>query len=98
MSDIEELVREYREWVDKNIPIDKHWIEEINYLSYIRQEIHDEIKHSGDVSVCILEDIEQIDKVWQERILKNGNKSFIYNDKPSKYHTSRDWWWNIDKL
>ncbi|MDO4684497.1 MAG: hypothetical protein Q4B06_02200 [Candidatus Saccharibacteria bacterium] len=93
---IEELIKEYREWVDKNIPIDTHWIEEINYLSHIRQEIHDTVKRSGNVPDHILEDIKQIDTAWQVYILKNGTKSFTYSDKPSKYCTSKDWWWNID--
>lgn len=39
-SDIEEDIREYSEWIEKRIPINNDWIDEINYLSFIRDEIH----------------------------------------------------------
>lgn len=94
---IDDDIKEYSDWIDKNIPINDDWIEEINAMSFIRQEIHNQIT-DGKVNSENVELIRTLDKKWQQQIVDTLNKNFQYTDKPEDNYATSLWWWHIDQI
>lgn len=95
-SDIEEDIREYSEWIEKRIPINNDWIDEINYLSFIRDEIHQNIQ--GEKSASIVAKLQSLDRKWQKHITLQIDSNFQYTNRPLDNYTDDLWWWHIDIL
>ena len=95
-SDIEEDIREYSEWIEKRIPINNDWIDEINYLSFIRDEIHQNIQ--GEKSASIVAKLQSLDRKWQKHITLQIDSNFQYTNRPLDNYTDDLWWWHIDML
>lgn len=94
---IDGYIEEYKEWIEKNIPVGGEWIDELNYLSFLRSEIHNYITRKGD-QFPEIEEIRSLDKKWQRQIEDTLDASFNYTDKPAKVYPKEEWWWHIDKL
>lgn len=90
-------IEEYEEWVDKNIPIEDGWIDEVNMLSFLRDELQYEVDSSPIDSESQAR-IDDIDARWIAKIKSNIDPEFRYTDKPSTRTDSDLWWWNIDNL
>ncbi len=95
-NEIKEDLDDYSEWIDKDIPIHDGWIDEINYISFIRDEIHQSI--NSETSADIINSLRLLDQKWQKQIELSISKNFKYTDKPQKDYPNAFWWWHIDKL
>lgn len=88
-----QLVGEYRDWVNKNIPLNEDWDEEISHLIYLRELLHDELI-SGNASTS---EVTKIDQKWQAQLRKADKTTFVLDlDRNKKPKTK--WWWWIDRL
>jgi hypothetical protein len=90
-------IEEYGNWVDEDFPISNDWCEEINYLSSIRDDIHDYIG-KNDVDKVAIQKIVEIDERWKKQILRSKNKDFTYADKLKGDYPQSLWWWHINRL
>lgn len=95
---LEELVNEYQEWIDKDIPIDKNWDEELNYISFVREEIHNIINKKYAISNDLMERLKKIDIDWRKHINLMKTNDFKYDNVPYPNSPNYKWWWHIDCL
>ncbi len=93
---LESYVEDYAEWVKKDVPVDKNWIDEINYLSFLRDEIHKKINKGTDSD--FKEMVHQLDIQWQHQVSLSISKDFTYTDKPRGEYPDHFWWWHLDRL
>lgn len=97
MNNLVEYINEYEEWVDKDIPVNETWVEEINMLSFLRDELQEAMERYA-VSAEAKKRVEDIDARWIAIIKKRLDPSFKYNNKPDNRLDSKKWWWNVDNL
>jgi hypothetical protein len=92
-----DYLKEYEDWINKDLPIDSDWIEEINYISFLREEI-DRKFHADPNSAAYAMKLDELDNKWQGQIRGNRSEDFDYDDKPEDVAHSTSWWWNVDKI
>lgn len=95
-SSLESYIEDYEEWIRKEIPINDGWVDEINYLSFLREEIHQKLK--SESSESLTSRLKLLDSQWQTQIASTIDKKFRYTDKPQQYYPEDFWWWHIDRL
>ena len=88
-----EILKDYREWVSKDIPVTADWEEELHHLIFLRESLHAEIEHGKSLAA----EARKIDERWQASILRTSDGSFVIDidraDKPKD-----EWWWWIDQF
>lgn len=92
---IDNEINDYKEWVNKEIPINSDWIDEINYISHVREEIHEK---KDRLTPKQLNEVKKLDQKLQSWISGNTARGFVYTDKPKDFIGSQMWWWQLDKL
>lgn len=95
-NDLDQDIEEYSEWIKKKIPISEGWIDEINYISFIRDDIHRGIKDEADTA--LREKLRLLDREWQDQIIATIDKEFQYTDRLPGNYPNDLWWWHIDRL
>ncbi|HUC89769.1 MAG TPA: hypothetical protein VMR45_03130 [Patescibacteria group bacterium] len=93
-----ENVKDYKRWIDKEIDLNEGWIEEAEYMSFARSEIHEIVeeldKRKLDVDKSSLK---QYDQEWQSWILANTAPNFKLEH--SRQGIPKNNWWDwIDQL
>jgi hypothetical protein len=88
------LLNEYELWIDKNIPNESDWDEELNYMAFLRQQIHEDLENIDT------EKLRSLDKRWQSQLRMTLNKDFTFSYPRSNMPRSNWWAWidQIDKL
>ena len=89
-----ELLDEYRGWVDKNIPLSSDWLEEIEYLTFLRGQLHDV---AGRTEGQDTDTLRAIDKKWQLWAIANTSPEFSLESGREDAPKSQWWMW-IDRL
>ena len=82
---------EYKEWIEKNIPITNDWEEEINYMAYLREAIHKDLHGKGS------KQLHELDTKWQQQVASTSDGSFKFEIDRSDIPKTQWWWW-IDRL
>ena len=89
-----ELLDEYENWIKKKIELNSDWIEEIEYLIWLRANIHDSLTsaNQGD-----LKRLTELDQNWQEWCLEHKDPKFTLESDRSN-QPRINWWQWIDRL
>jgi len=98
-SRLKEFIKEYTDWVGKSFELSPDWEEEINYLSFIRNDIHDviiEIQARGEKLSTELKQVREIDADWQEWIFEQGKVGELDIARTGK--SKNLWWYWVDQL
>jgi hypothetical protein len=88
----------YREWINKEINLNEDWLEEAEYMSFARGELHkivEEFRHrslKNDFS-----ELQALDKRWQTWILNHSDPDFKLEHPRERMPKSRWWEW-VDEL
>lgn len=93
-----ETVDDYAEWIEKDIPVNSDWVDELNYISYTREEIDQQMKNDPNVDETIVKRVSSLDEQWRKNIKASRDPHFVYDDRPMGDYPDAHWWWHIDKL
>lgn len=85
------MIDEYKAWISKNIPVTSDWEEELNYMAYLRDTIHNGSYGKNS------KQLHELDTEWQQIIKNTSNGSFILDIDRSNIPKTKWWWW-IDRL
>lgn len=96
-TSLKSYIQAYSEWIEKQIPVNNDWIDDINYMSFVRDEIHKQVV-DGQVDPESLATVRTLDAKWQDQIASSIDKNFKYSDKPQGDYADHLWWWHIDRL
>jgi hypothetical protein len=89
---------EYRKWINKKIELAFSELEEIEYLVFLRGDIHEELQECEKRGITEVYDVARdLDRQWQEWIEANTWAGFSLGDQRDK-HPKNHWWEWIDKL
>lgn len=77
ITQLTELVKEYEDWIEKDIPVSKDWFEEIEYMIFLRNEIDRLLKIASREQA---QSIDTLDKRWV-RLAINNPESKIINEE-----------------
>jgi hypothetical protein len=87
-----DLLNEYADLIEKKIPLSNDWIEEIEYLVFERNDIHEVIGILRKRNISFDDfTLVALDKKWQEWALNNTTTGFKLE---SKRESPESFWWN----
>lgn len=91
-------LQEYGRWIDKEIEPNDGWVEELEYMSFIRGEIHNIVvemqKRHLEFNSSLLS---KHDSDWQSWLEAKHGKGFRL-EHPREAATKNQWWEWIDQL
>jgi hypothetical protein len=92
------LLRSYRDWVENKFELENTWVEEIEYLSFHRGELHTIVTLLKAKELdADLDELKEIDKLWQQWISKKTSPGFSLEH--SRDGIPKDHWWEwVDQL
>lgn len=70
------LVKEFEDWIKKDIPVSKDWFEEIEYMIFLRNEIDRLLSVASREQA---QNIDMLDKKWA-RLATNNPESKMKNE------------------
>ena len=92
------MLSSYRRWVEKRFELEEAFLEEAEYLSFHRGEIHKIVEELQRRKIRFaFNDIRDVDSVWQDWILKKTSPGFSL-EHPRDNQPKSHWWEWIDKL
>lgn len=83
---MDSLLDEYAEWVEKDIPLNSDWDEELNYIAHLREELH----HIG---VKDTQRLRKLDLRLQNNILTNPTSDQNYQFTYPRDGLPKEAWW-----
>lgn len=88
----------YKDWVENEWELHESFVEEIEYLSFHRGELHTMVELLKHRKLDIdLDELKEIDKKWQNWILKKTAPGFSLEH--SRDNKSKEYWWEwVDQL
>ncbi len=94
-------IHEYSRWVDKAIPINWGWIDEVEYMASVRTEIADilnEVNNKGFApSKNEVVGIKSLDSEWLKQIRQDMPIKIEYQFDKSEY-PKQQWLWWLDEM
>jgi hypothetical protein len=89
-----ERVAEYEEWIKKCIELNGDWTEEIEYMIFLRGEIHESV---AGLEPAEMEKLRKLDGIWQSWAVAHTDHGFSL--ERSRDGVPFELWWNwIDQI
>ncbi|HEY6736368.1 MAG TPA: hypothetical protein VI322_01485 [Candidatus Saccharimonadia bacterium] len=91
-------LRGYKDWINKEIDLNEGWLEEAEYMSFARGEIHNIIEEQRKRGFKFDEMLlKSYDSQWQKWILEHNDSEFRLEHN-REGQPRQHWWEWIDQL
>lgn len=80
---------EYRDWINKDFVANEGWGEELNHISYLREQIHNEVARSNTKDTV---GIRKLGALFQQKLTDSHSQNFEFT-YPRDENTPKSHWW-----